>query len=496
MAKYRLTKSNLLYYRQCPKRLYLSVYEPELAEFDPDTERIFDQGHLVGDIAKTVYSGGQTVHLDGDPDPSVEETRVLLPQEGRPIYEATFLFDGVLIRSDVLYSENGAVRVIEVKQSTSVKETYLDDCAIQSWVIEQSGHRVQSFTIAHINNQFIYEGGGRYHGLFTEVSIDSAIRERAAAVPQWVADAKAILGARRPPEIKLGPQCRKPYECPFLEHCSLEEPEYSVKKLPNAKKLIEQFEAEGITDIRDIPAGRLEKPLHQRIWRSVTSGRHEVGAEAREIIANLPHPRYYFDFETINFAVPIWAGTRPYVQHAFQWSCHIQNADGELSHADFLDISGDNPGRICAERLLEALGESGPVLVYFAPFEKTRLRELAELCPDLAGSLNAVIDRLFDLHVVMKDHYYHPDLKGSWSIKRVLPTIAPDLNYTLLGEVYDGGAAQRAYLSAIDPKTAPERKAELRKSLLRYCEQDTLAMVRIVEFLSRPVSAQEVLRSD
>jgi hypothetical protein len=82
-------------------------------------------------------------------------------------------------------------------------------------------------------------------------------------------------------------------------------------------------------------------------------------------------------------------------------------------------------------------------------------------------------------------------MRGSFSIKAVFPTIAPDLDYDALDEVTDGTAAQLAYLyAALDPTTTPERKAELRDRLLIYCKQDTWAMVEVAYFLqhlSRPV---------
>jgi hypothetical protein len=269
-----------------------------------------------------------------------------------------------------------------------------------------------------------------------------------------------------------------------MNHCSLEEPEYSVKKLPNPGKLVAQLEAKGYTDLRDVPADMLPKPVHARMRRTVISGQAELDPAAGEIVRKLAYPRYYFDFESINFAVPIWKGARPYQQVTFQWSCHAQHQDGKLTHTEFLDASGEFPARACIEKLLAALGESGPIVVYFATFEKTRLKELAELYPDLAPRITPVIDRLFDIWPVMKEHYYHPSMNGSWSLKKVLPAVVPDLDYSALGDVADGGGAQRAYIELINPQTDATRSKALREALLRYCGLDTMAMVRIVQTLS------------
>jgi hypothetical protein len=209
-----------------------------------------------------------------------------------------------------------------------------------------------------------------------------------------------------------------------------------------------------------------------------------VGAELRDFARALPYPRYYLDFETVGSAIPEFAGTRPYEPLPFQWSCHIEAAPKQLKHAEFLDTSGAPPMRAFAESLLATLGTEGPILVY-TDYERRVLDGLAARFADLAAPLNAAIARLVDLHPPTKQHYEHPALNGSWSLKAVLPTVAPDLDYTKLPEVHDGLGAQRAYVEASAPGTPAPRRDALRRALLDYCRQDTLALVRLVEFFSR-----------
>ena len=202
----------------------------------------------------------------------------------------------------------------------------------------------------------------------------------------------------------------------------------------------------------------------------------------------MPYPRYYLDFETIQSAVPRWPYTHPYEQLPFQWSCHIEPAEGELEHAQFLDSSGESPMRACAQSLLDALGTAGPVFTY-SPFEKTVIHRLAARFPDLAPRMHSLAERLYDLLPLIRAHYYHPAMKGSYSIKAVLPTIATELSHEALGEVHDGVGAQIAYEELIEPSTCMTRKASLVDALRRYCALDTLAMVRIVRFFAPTVSA-------
>ena len=203
---------------------------------------------------------------------------------------------------------------------------------------------------------------------------------------------------------------------------------------------------------------------------------------ARQEMASLPYPRYYLDFETMSFAIPRWEGTRPYAtQVPFQWSCHIEYAPGKLRHDMFLDVSGDDPRRAFAEAMIGALGSEGPVLVYNAVFEKGRISELAERFADLSPALLKINERVVDLLPMARQHYYHPAMKGSWTLKAVLPAVAPDLAYDGL-EVGNGGEAQLAYAEIVHPDTPDERKQQLTAGLREYCALDTLAMVRLAWF--------------
>jgi hypothetical protein len=186
--------------------------------------------------------------------------------------------------------------------------------------------------------------------------------------------------------------------------------------------------------------------------------------------------------------VPQWAGVRPYEQVPFQWSCHVEHETGEFAHHEFLDLSGDDPSLPCIKALLRAIPPegAGPIFVYFRAYEEGRLRELGERHPAFAPDLQRLIARLVDLLPLVRESYYHPAMRGSFSIKKVLPTIAPDLDYGELGGVSDGTAAQVAYLYAVfEPGMTAERKERYRQELLRYCARDTWAMVEVAWFLQR-----------
>ena len=251
-------------------------------------------------------------------------------------------------------------------------------------------------------------------------------------------------------------------------------------------KLRNLIEVEGVSDLRQVP-DELLNPKQLRVKTHTLGGSVYFNADgAAAELAQHKLPALFLDFETINFAVPIWKGTRPFQQIPFQFSLHRLSRTGKLTHKEFIDLSGQDPSRRFAEALIAACGERGPIFVY-SSFESNRIYELAKRFPKLARPLLAIDDRLVDLLPIASEHYYHPDQQGRWSIKNVLPTIAPDLRYDELDGVQDGGMAMMAFREALHPDTAGARKVEIEGQLLDYCRLDTEAMVRVWAYFSRRV---------
>lgn len=153
------------------------------------------------------------------------------------------------------------------------------------------------------------------------------------------------------------------------------------------------------------------------------------------------------------------------------------------------ELAGRDPRRPCAEALIKVLPPDGSINAYNASFERSRIRELASFFPDLTEALIAIAARIVDLLPIARAHYYHHDQRGSWSIKSVLPTLAPELDYGAL-DVGDAGAAQLAFEEAIDAATSTNRKGALEQALLQYCAFDTWAMVVLRARLAVSASRQ------
>ena len=480
-----LSKSKLLAFRQCPKRLWLEIHSPQLREDSGATLANYATGHQVGDVAQQIYDPqlrGQLINpqVEGF-DEAFARTQALL-RSRQPIFEAGFRAEGALAFADVLLPAGKGWRMVEVKSSTSMKDYHRDDAAVQAFVARACSVPLYSIALAHIDNQWIYPGGGDYQGLLVEVDLTDEAFALTDEVRGWIADAQAVVARKKAPRTATGAQCSDPYECGFLAHCQSQEPqaEHPVHWLPRRGSALKaHIETRGTRELRDLPDDLLN-PTQQRVKAATLSGQAFFDQNAAaQALAGHKLPGFFLDFETIQFGVPIWQGTRPYQQMPFQFSVHRLGRTGRVAHQAFLDLTGGNPSLPFAQALLAACGERGPVFVYNAAFEQTRIRELAERHPRLAPALHAINDRIVDLLPVARQHYYHPSQQGSWSIKAVLPALCPDLRYDNLDGVQDGGAAQQAYLEAIAPATSAARKAELERQLLAYCRLDTWAMVRL-----------------
>lgn len=339
--------------------------------------------------------------------------------------------------------------------------------------------------IAHLNRAFHLRAPGDYTGLIQRTDISTMARAQVARVQAWVDGAFATLAGPMPP-TEMGSHCKRPVPCPFVSLCKRRakpDPGYPLSVLPGprGKRLADQLAADGYTDVREVPAARITDPVLARVRAATISGEPILEPAAQRQLKALPWPRYYLDFETVGLAIPRWAGPHPHEPVPFQWSCHIEQADGTLTEHGFLDVSGDDPRRACAQALLEVLGNDAqaPILAYNANFESSVIGRLARDFHDLAPALRKLQQRLVDLEPIARNHYYHRDMRGSWSLKAVLPTVAPDLAYGELDGVQDGMGAQLGFLEASDPKTPAARRAALIEQLKAYCALDTLALVRI-----------------
>jgi len=481
------SKSKLLAYRQCPKRLWLEIHRPELREDSSATQASFQVGYRVGDIARHIYDPeglGALIDVGTEGFNRAFARSKELLQTQHPIFEAGFSAGGALAFSDVMLpmvvDDKQVWRMVEVKSTTSVKGYHRDDVAIQAFIARTADVPLKAIALAHIDNTWVYPGDADYRGLLVEVDLTEEAFTRTEEVQSWIAQAQLTAASIAEPTIETGAHCGDPYACGFVDYCSRNTPqaEFPVQWLPRIGKKAAVLAEEGVFDLRNVPDERLNEKQRRVKAHTLANTTYFDAEGAASVLAAYNQPAYFLDFESIQFAVPIWKGTRPYQQNVFQFSLHSLNSTGQLEQCAFLDLSGNDPAEALAKTLIQACGSQGPIYVY-SSFESTRIRELAERFPHLSDALQTIRTRIVDLLPIATEHYYHPSQQGSWSLKVVLPAVVPELRYDTLDGVQDGGMAMEAYLEAIQPDTTTERKSQIEQQLLTYCKLDTYATVRL-----------------
>lgn len=485
VRQYGLSKSKIAMFEQCAKRLWLSVHRRDLANYNDGSDARLATGHEVGALACSLLPTGIMVEAEPDLQAALEQTRVLLAlRPRRPIFEATLQYDGVLVRIDILEpAVGGGWKIVEVKSTSGAKDYHWGDLATQLWVARKCGLKIRSACIRHVDTTFVLKRPGDYRGLFRDAELMHQLNQVVEARSGQVSDARKVLEGEQP-QLECGDHCSVPFTCEFTDYCHSHlpaPPEWTVDVLCNGGG--KKWRAKGYERLDEIEPEKITNPLHQRIYRATLGGLPFHDAKgARHAMRSWAYPRTWLDFETIAFAIPRWVGTRPYQQVPFQFSAHVEKRSGATNHKEFLSVDGTDPRRACAEALVRELPAGGAVIAYNASFERGQLVGLAQAFPDLAAELQAIADRLVDLHPVARAHWYHRDQRGSWSIKAVLPTLS-NLDYSNL-EVASGGSAQEAYLEAVCLSCSEDRRLAISDALKQYCRLDTEAMIVVARALT------------
>ena len=504
-----LSKSKYTTACQCLKALWLRANKPEEETKDASLEARFAAGNEIGNLAKSLFGEfvETTTHkTNGQLDISamITKTKRLMASGCEVICEAAFSFPNHYCAVDILRKTPNGWAIYEVKSTTSKACEPLDekklgkyaiDIAYQRWVLAQCGVKVTNTYLVTLNSDYELEGELNIHQLFNIIDLSPLVENAYLKVPNQAKLALATLELKGEPSVKLSENCKKPHDCAFWEYCTKHLPKPSVFDVYGSgcrfdKKL--KFYQEGKWSFEDLAQQSIGNIPDLQIRCILDDTDYINPAGIKEFLDKITYPLYFLDFESIQPVLPTYQGTRPYMQICFQYSLHyIEYEGGPLKHTAFLaESNGEDPRRALAEALCRDIPRDVCTMAYNDPFEKTRIKEMAEAFPDLADHLLNIRDHIIDLLVPFRaGHYYRPAMGGSFSIKSVLPALFPndpEMDYhNLPGQVHNGGDAMTIFPLIKDMSPADAQQA--REDLLAYCHLDTLAMVRVWERLMEVV---------
>lgn len=495
-----LSKSKYCSVWQCPKIAWLQKYKPEKIVTDDSVTARMNAGTEVGNLARSLFGKYTDVTVLSentlDLPAMIIKTNEELNNETSVICEASFMFNGLYCAVDILKKESDGWAIYEAKSSThNDNPVYIADIAYQKFVLEHCGIKITDTFLVCLNNKYVFDGKLNLQELFQITNVSDLVCREEQNIVSNISIAEQLLYSKEEPRIDLSENCNYPYPCMFWKYCSRHLPTPSVFELYRMpfKKKIEYYHEHLISYPDLIKSSKIknEKQLRQINFALEDKGTYIEKENIRNFLNTLSYPIYFLDFETMQPVIPEFIGTKPYQQIPFQYSLHyIEEEGGILYHKEFLAKSGEDPRRSLAEKLCDDIPMNVCVTAYNKSFECTRIQELANTFPDLAEHLLNIKSNIKDLLIPFQSgYYYNRAMGGSFSIKSVLPAIYPDdpkLDYHNLDGVHNGSEAMDIF-----PKIqymAPDEQEKTRHNLLKYCELDTYAMIKVWEELERVAS--------
>lgn len=464
--------------------LWLDTYKSEEAEAINNAS-VLDNGTEVGQLAKKLFGEYKDVPFDSNLNNMITETNRFIEEEECTITEASFKYENLFCSVDILKKKKDVLEIYEVKSSTEVKDIYKEDIAYQYYMLKKLGYKIEKACLVYINGAYERVGQLDLQKLFIIEDVTDFVEKKRNEVEENIKNLeKSILDS----EVKdgIGLHCFKPYPCSYFHYCTKhldKDNVFTLRRMP--KKEMVKFYQEGIASFEQLKNSHLKDVYQRQVLYALNPFSEHIDVEnIKKFLSTLTEPLYFLDFETFQDSIPQYDYTKPYMQIPFQYSLHYIE-EGTLKHKEFLAEVGIDPRRELALKLVEDIPKNACVLAYNMMFEKMVIKNLSNLFPDLKEHLISIYNNMKDLMVPFKEgYYYNKNMQGSYSIKYVLPALFPSdtsLNYHNLDLVHNGSEAMTIYKELAHMEE--EERAKNKEALLRYCEMDTYAMVKIWEKL-------------
>lgn len=484
-----LSKSKYCNGIQCMKMLWLDKYKKE--EKKELNESVIETGNFVHEIAKYLFGEHINIEFNENLNEMIDNTyRTIESYKNVIITEASFYFNNNFCSVDILKKENNKYELYEVKSSTETKDIYIKDISYQYYVLNNLKMKIDKCYLLHLNNNYVRKGNLELDKLFIINDVTDEVLNLQNEVKENIDKINKYMEKENEPSDSISINCFSPYECPFFDYCTrnLEKPNiFDIRLMTNKTKF--DLYNKNIYKYADLLKENINDKYKQQIEFELYDKEDYINKEKiKEFLNTLDKDIYFLDFETYQQPIPLFDGVKPYMQIPFQYSLHYL-INNELKHKEFLGDGVNDPRYELAKNLVNDIPINSCTVAYNMSFEKTVIKNLSELFPDLSDHLMNIHDNMKDLMIPFKNRdYYTKDMKGSYSIKYVLPALFPNdpsLDYHNLDMVHNGSEAMNSYANMNN--LLEEDKNKLRYNMLKYCELDTYAMVKIYEKLNEVI---------
>ncbi|CAN5683277.1 DUF2779 domain-containing protein [soil metagenome] len=487
-----LSKSDFLKYQCCPSYLWLWKFKKEVVPVDDEEEinRRLEQGNEIERYARDLFPSATLVDSHGKK--ARNETEHLVKDGVKSIFQATVYTEKELLAmADIIVfdDEAQAWTLYEVKSTNSVKQEHIYDLAFQCVAFEDAGYKIGKVAVIHLNKIYVRSATVNPDDLLTQTDVTEKVEKLLTIIRQQAYDALEVVKQTDEPKKCSCRLKTKSGHCPTFKYLNPDIPEYSVFNISRigGKNLSVLVDGD-IHNVHDVPDD-IKLSVGQQNQVAVAKSKEPIINKPAidELLNELKYPLYFLDYETVSSALPMFVGCTPFQQIPFQYSLHVlREPSAELEHYEYLGRDSVVPPMPELLASLQShIGDTGSVIVWYKVFEKGRNTEMSKAFPEYAEFLESVNDRVFDLmDIFSKQHYVHHDFKGSSSIKYVLPVLVPEFSYKEM-DIQNGLVASIRWYDAVMGVVDKEQAEKTFDALLKYCCLDTLAMVKIYEYLKK-----------
>jgi hypothetical protein len=486
-----ISKSAFIKAEQCLKHFYLYKNHPYLRDsLSKEKQFIFKRGTDVGLFAQKLFLGGIDVTETEKRDSLLfaQKTSELIANGCETIYEATFIYDDLLVMVDILTKQNDQWVAYEVKSSLKITDTYVKDACFQYYVVKNCLPELFDFNLLTLNPKYVLEGDLDITKLFKTTSVLKDAVKNVNYFAHKTSVAKLTLEQSKVPDIKIGTHCFQPYDCDFLGTCwKNTNDKSSVLALGKlTKQAMFDLYDQNIKRIDEIDINTIHKKEVKIQVKAAIEQKEQIEREDISMfIQKVEAPFCSLDIEVWMPAIPYYQGTKPFQQIPFLFSMVSEN-EGEVQTFSYFKPIEDDLRKEFLERILFVTKDFKSILMFDKSLEETVLNQLAELFPHYRNDIELLKSKIIDLaEPIRKGYYYHPDMNGNFTLKSMAPLVNKDDGFNNL-EVQSGISAMYIYESflGLNPIEAEQKKVEL----IEYCERDALITYQLLDYFRMRVN--------